>query len=63
MNEEIEDGYLRFIRTKEDFIALLQPADILEDWEKIFKMRKVDLDHPLSIEFFKFLKEYINQNE
>ena len=63
VNEEIADGYLRFINTKADFLALLQPVDLMEDWKGKFKLRKVDLDHPLIIEFFKILEKYLSLNK
>ena len=60
-NEEIENGYIRFIETKEDFLSLLQPADIEEDWKGMFKIRHVDMNHPLIKGFFETLQEW-NEN-
>lgn len=58
MNEEIEDGYLRFIRTKIDFLHLIQPVGIQADWEHLFKIRQVSLKHPLVKAFFEAFQEW-----
>ncbi|XEO75516.1 hypothetical protein WKT22_00534 [Candidatus Lokiarchaeum ossiferum] len=58
INEEIVDGYLRFIQTKTDFKALLAPGDVETGWKKRFERRKVDLNHPLIQEFFEKVKEW-----
>ncbi len=58
INEELEDGYLRFVHTKMDFEALLVPGDIREGWEEFFKIKKIDLDHPQIKEFFKVIEKW-----
>ena len=58
INEELEDGYLRFVHTEMDFEALLVPGDIREGWEEFFKIKKIDLDHPQIIEFFKVIEKW-----
>ena len=58
INEELEDGYLRFIHTKMDFEAMLVPGDIREGWEEFFKIKKIDLDHPQIKEFFKVIEKW-----
>ena len=61
-NEEIENGYIRFIETKKDFLSLLHPADIEENWRGMFKIRNVDMDHPLIKGFFATLQEWSESN-
>lgn len=58
INEEIADGYLRFLKTKVDFEALLVPGDVETGWKKRFEMRKVDTNHPLILEFFNKVREW-----
>ncbi len=58
INEEIIDGYLRFIHTKEDFEILLLPGDIEDAWRETFKIRGVDLDHPLIKKFFVTMRHW-----
>ena len=58
INEELYDGYLRFLQRKEDFETLLTPGDIREGWEEFFKIKKIDLDHPQIKEFFKVIEKW-----
>ena len=58
INEELYDGYLRFLQTKVDFETLLVPGDIREGWEEYFKLKKIDLDHPQIKEFFKVIEKW-----
>lgn len=58
INEELEDGYLRFVHTKMDFEAMLVPGDIREGWEEFFKIKKIDLNHPQIKEFFKVIEKW-----
>ena len=58
INEELYDGYLRFLQRKEDFETLLTPGDIREGWEEFFKIKKIDLNHPQIKEFFNVVKKW-----
>ena len=58
INEELEDGYLRFVNTKMNFYALLVPGDIASGWESFFKIKKIDLNHPQIKEFFKVIEKW-----
>lgn len=58
INEELYDGYLRFLQRKEDFETLLVPGDIGSGWEEFFKIKKIDLEHPLIKEFFKVIEKW-----
>jgi len=58
INEELDDGYLRFVHTGMDFEALLVPGDIREGWEDFFRIKKIDLNHPQIIEFFKIIEKW-----
>ncbi|MHA1476146.1 MAG: hypothetical protein ACTSPA_10305 [Promethearchaeota archaeon] len=58
INEELEDGYLRFVHTKVDFEALLVPGDVHSGWEAFFKIKKIDLNHPQIKEFFNVIKKW-----
>ena len=58
INEELYDGYIRFLQRKEDFETLLTPGDIREGWEEFFKIKKIDLDHSQIKEFFKVIEKW-----
>ena len=58
INEELHDGYLRFLHTKEDFETLLTPSNVRSGWEEFFKIKKIDLDHPQIIEFFNAIEKW-----
>jgi len=58
INEELYDGYLRFLQRKEDFETLLVPGDIGSGWEDYFKIKKIDLNHPQIKEFFKVIEKW-----
>ena len=58
INEELYNGYLRFLQRKEDFETLLVPGDIREGWEEYFKIKNIDLDHPQIKEFFKVIEKW-----
>ncbi len=60
VNEEIMDGFLRFIKTKNDFEALLTPGDIETGWKERFKLQNIDLTHPLVLTFFDHVREWKN---
>ena len=58
INEELYDGYLRFLQRKEDFETLLVPGDIGSGWKDYFKIKKIDLNHPQIKEFFKVIEKW-----
>ncbi|MHA1561533.1 MAG: hypothetical protein ACTSPA_05355 [Promethearchaeota archaeon] len=58
INEELQDGYIRFVYTKEDFEALLVPGDVGSGWEEFFKIKNIDLEHPQIKEFFKVIEKW-----
>ncbi|MHA1673683.1 MAG: hypothetical protein ACTSYI_08640 [Promethearchaeota archaeon] len=58
LNEQLIDGYLRFIATKEDFEILLLPGDMEHAWRETFKIRGVDPNHPLIQKFFTSIKKW-----
>ena len=58
INEELHDGYLRFLHTKEDFETLLTPGDVRSGWEDFFTIKQIDLDHPQIKEFFKVIEKW-----
>lgn len=58
INEELQDGYIRFVNTKEDFEALLVPGDVRQGWVDFFKIKKIDLDLPQIKEFFKIVEKW-----
>ncbi len=58
INEELADGYLRFVNKKEDFEALLVPGDVRQGWVDFFKIKKIDLDLPQIKEFFKVVEKW-----
>lgn len=60
-NEELYNGYLRFINTKEDFEILLLPGDMKHAWRETFKIRKVDENHPLIQKFFSSIEKWKNE--
>jgi len=58
INEELYDGYLRFLQRKEDFETLLVPGDIGSGWKDYFKIKKIDLNHPQIKEFFNVIEKW-----
>ncbi len=58
INEELFDGYLRFVNTIYDFEALLVPGDVRQGWVDFFKIKKIDLDLPQIKEFFKVVEKW-----
>ena len=58
INEELYDGYLRFLQRKEDFETLLVPGDIGSGWEDYFKIKKIDLNHPQIKAFFNTIEKW-----
>ncbi|MHA1746216.1 MAG: hypothetical protein ACTSWW_09460 [Promethearchaeota archaeon] len=61
-NEEISGGFLRFLKTKEDFEGMLLPARERWGWEEWFRIRNVDLTHPTVQSFLKIVDE-LDQKE
>ena len=61
-NEEISGGFLRFLKTKEDFEGMLLPAKKRWGWEEWFRLRKVDLAHPTIQSFLKIVDD-LNQED
>ena len=62
-NEEISDGFLRFLKTKEDFEGMLLPAKERWGWEEWFRIRNVDLTHPTFQSFLKIVDELDQKEE
>ena len=58
INEELHDGYLRFLHTKEDFETLLTPGDVRSGWEEYFNIKQIDLEHPQIKEFFIIVEKW-----
>ena len=58
VNEQLIDGYLRFIATKKDFEILLLPGDMEHAWRETFKIRGVDPNHPLIQKFFASIEKW-----
>ena len=54
-NEEIGDGFLRFIKNKEDFDAMLLAADEVEAWKEWFNLYEYDLDNPIITQFLEIV--------
>ena len=57
--EEIANGYIRFIHTKEDYLSLTRNFDTLKDWEMYFKEKNIDLDHPTIEKFLKIIEKMV----
>ncbi|TFH29704.1 MAG: hypothetical protein E4G98_03380 [Promethearchaeota archaeon] len=56
-NEEISDGFLRFVKNKEDFDAMLLAADEVEAWKEWFKLYEYDLDNPIIVQFLEIVQK------
>ncbi|MHA1617700.1 MAG: hypothetical protein ACTSVZ_00345, partial [Promethearchaeota archaeon] len=56
-NEEIGDGFLRFIKNKEDFDAMLLAADEVEAWKEWFNLFEYDLANPNIVQFLEIVKK------
>lgn len=63
VEEEIADGFLRFIKTRIDFDALLTPGDVENGWKERFKKRNIDLNHPLVKNFFQTVQDWKSQEK
>ncbi|MHA1746217.1 MAG: hypothetical protein ACTSWW_09465 [Promethearchaeota archaeon] len=61
-NEEISDGFLRFLKTEEDFKGMMLPAKKRWGWEEWFRMRKVALTHP-TVQSFLDIVDELDQKE
>ncbi|MHA1673763.1 MAG: hypothetical protein ACTSYI_09040 [Promethearchaeota archaeon] len=54
-NEEIGDGFLRFIKNKEDFDAMLLAADEVEAWKEWFNLYEYNLNNPIITQFLEIV--------
>lgn len=53
--EEIDNGFIRFLHTKEDYLRLLTATDKKKDWETLFLQKNIDLSHPTIQKFFQIV--------
>ena len=57
--EEVQDGFLRFIRSQQDFEALLIETDEVVNWLKLFEVLQIDIDNPTIQKFITIIKSYL----
>ena len=57
--EEIDNGYIKFIHTKEDYLSLMYNFDTLNDWEMYFREKNINLDHPTIQKFLKIIEKMV----
>ncbi len=59
--EEIDDGFLRFVHTKEDFESMLLMSTKKKGWEDYFQSKQIALTHPVIVEFLKIVDKWEQQ--
>ncbi|MCF2141828.1 MAG: hypothetical protein K9W44_17385 [Candidatus Lokiarchaeota archaeon] len=60
VNEEIHDGFIRFIQTEKDFKALLSGNDDLSRWMSFLKTLNLNLEHPTVKKFLQIIEHTLN---
>ncbi|WP_371802374.1 hypothetical protein [Candidatus Lokiarchaeum ossiferum] len=55
-NEEIQDGYLRFLKTKEDWEGMLIGCDEVAQWTEVFQLFNIDISHPTIQKFMEIIR-------
>ena len=58
-NEEVQDGFVRFIKTKEDYDGMFVGRDEVEKWIEVFRLFEIDLTHPSILKFIEILKSFL----
>ncbi|UYP45542.1 hypothetical protein NEF87_001827 [Candidatus Lokiarchaeum ossiferum] len=59
--EEISNGFIRFVHSKEDYLSLMKNFIELSDWEMYFKTKNIDLTHPTIQKFLKIIEKMIQK--
>lgn len=55
-NEEIQDGFLRFLQTKEDWEGMLVGCDEVAQWLEVFQLFNIDITHPTIQKFIEIVQ-------
>ncbi|WP_371805367.1 hypothetical protein [Candidatus Lokiarchaeum ossiferum] len=58
-NEEVQDGFLRFFKTKKDFEGLSIGRDEVAKWMEVFRIFKIDVEHPSIKKFIEIIQSYL----
>lgn len=59
-NEEVQDGFLRFLKTKDDYEGLFIGRDEVENWMEVFRIFNIDLEHPSITKFIEIIQSYLD---
>ena len=56
-NEEVQDGFVRFVRTKEDFEGMLSSSEDVDGWITWLQALGIDISDPTIEKFIEILRE------
>lgn len=56
--EEVQDGFIRFVKTKRDYQSMFLGNDAKEKWIKFFQLYEIDIEHPTIQEFIRIIDSY-----
>jgi len=59
MTEELQDGFIRFIKTRADFESMFVGKDEVEKWIKFFNVLHMDINNPTIARFLDIVKSYL----
>ncbi|TFH29372.1 MAG: hypothetical protein E4G98_03930 [Promethearchaeota archaeon] len=60
INEELQDGFIRFVKTKADYESMFVGNDEVEKWIQFFEVLQLDITHPTIVKFLEIIKSYLN---
>ena len=60
VNEELQDGFIRFVKTKADYESMFVGNDEVEKWVQFFEILQLDITHPTIVKFLEIIKSYLN---
>ena len=56
-NEEVHDGFVRFVRTREDFEGMLSSSEDVQGWITWLQALGIDIEDPTIEKFIEILRE------
>jgi len=56
-NEEVQDGFVRFVKTKEDFEGMLTSSEDVNGWISWLEALGIDITDPVIEKFIVILRE------
>ncbi len=60
ITEELQDGFIRFIKTRADFESMFVGKDEVKKWIKFFEVLKLDITQPAITQFLEIVKSYLD---